>query len=32
MSGRRVSIASGSGMIGRGPEKEAAREVSVRDW
>lgn len=32
MSGRRVSIVSGSGMMARGPEKEAVREVSVRDW
>lgn len=32
ISGRRVSIVSGSGMMGRGPENEAAREVKVRDW
>jgi hypothetical protein len=31
MSGRRVSISSGSGMIGRGPEKDAVRDVRVRD-
>lgn len=32
ISGRSVSMSSRSGMIGRGPEKEAVREVSVRDW
>lgn len=25
-------MSSGSGMIGRGPENEAVREVRVRDW
>jgi hypothetical protein len=25
-------MVSGSGMIGRGPENEAAKEVRVRDW
>lgn len=32
ISGRSVSISSKSGMMGRGPEKEAVREVRVRDW
>jgi hypothetical protein len=31
MRGRRVSISSGSGIMGRGPEKDAVREVRVRD-
>jgi hypothetical protein len=31
MSGRSSSMVSGSGMMGRGPEKEAARDVRVRD-
>jgi hypothetical protein len=32
MRGRSTSISSGSGMMGRGPEKDAVREVRVRDW
>jgi hypothetical protein len=32
MSGRSVSISSGSGIMGRGPEKDAVRDVRVRDW
>jgi len=31
MRGRSISMSSGSGIIGRGPEKEAVREVRVRD-
>jgi hypothetical protein len=31
MSGRSSSIVSESGMMGRGPEKDAARDVRVRD-
>lgn len=32
MRGRRVSMVSRSGIMARGPEKEAVKEVSVRDW
>lgn len=32
MSGSRSSMLSRSGMMGRGPEKDAASDVSVRDW
>lgn len=32
MSGINASMVSGSGMMGRGPEKDAAKDVSVRDW
>jgi hypothetical protein len=32
MRGRSTSISSGSGMMGRGPENDAVREVRVRDW
>ena len=32
ISGRRVSMSSRSGMMARGPENEAVREVNVRDW
>jgi hypothetical protein len=32
MRGRSVSMASGSGIMGRGPENDAVREVRVRDW
>lgn len=32
MSGSSVSMSSGSGIMGRGPENEAVREVRVRDW
>lgn len=31
MIGRSSSIVSGSGIMGRGPEKDAARDVRVRD-
>ncbi len=31
MSGRRTSTVSGSGTMGRGPEKDDASEVNVRD-
>lgn len=30
--GSSVSIVSGSGMVARGPEKEAVSDVNVRDW
>lgn len=32
MIGKSSSMVSGSGRMGRGPEKEAARDVRVRDW
>lgn len=32
MRGRSVSMSSSEGIMGRGPEKEAVREVRVRDW
>ena len=32
MRGRRMSMSSWSSGVGRGPEKDAVREVRVRDW